>query len=398
MPRGTVKNTGNNTSKPELNPSMSKKNEENKKTGPEPRTSTSKEKQECVQPPLKKTMPSDNKQQTKDEHIIEKDPSINPQPNVTKCTCITTEVLDQIIKQKMSEMFKERFETLKDNMVTVMASKISGLIEENNNLRLEIQQIKDTRETEKRELSVVHQLVKTFNTKLSEVDKKQENVIQEVNNKVQSINDNVLTMLDEIPQVTSIEDRFSTIEETLSSFAESRESTGRLGSTPFYESNSNISSCSHDELMLAVTNEVDQRQKRRKSLVIHNVEEADHKTEDFAKVRDILQQVVKEESMVDQQLSNMYRLGKEAPGRIRTIKLHFNSEDFCQSILQNTRKLRTSKSYRDIVIQADLTPLQRSHLKSLVQEKRERNQYAVQCNEEPDWVIKNGKLCRKSEL
>ncbi len=322
--------------------------------------------------------------------------SIMPSDNIGQ-----EKALDQIIQQKMSEMFTEQFESLKDNVVTVMASKISGLIEENNNnnyLRLEIQQLRDTRETDKKELTVVHQLVKTFNTKLSDVDKKHDNSIQEVHSKVQLINDNVSTMLEEVPQVTSIEDRFSTIEETLSSFVEPKESCERLGTIPsVIESKSNISSYSHDELMLAITNEVDQRHKRRKSLVIHNVEEADNETQDCEKVKEILRKVVKEESMVDQHVSNIYRLGKQSSGRIRTIKIHFNSEDFCQCFLQNSRKLRTSRSYKNIVIQADLTPLQRDHLKSLVQERRERNQYAVQCNEEPDWVIRNGKLCRKHD-
>ena len=49
-----------------------------------------------------------------------------------------TDEVNQIIQQKMSAMFAEQFEKLKDNVVTVMASKISSLIEENNNLRLEI--------------------------------------------------------------------------------------------------------------------------------------------------------------------------------------------------------------------------------------------------------------------
>ncbi len=102
--------------------------------------------------------------------------------------------------------------------------------------------------------------------------------------------------------------------------------------------------------------------------------------------------------MVDEHLSSMYRLGKQLPGKSRTIKIHFNCENFCQHILQNTRKLGASRLYNNIVIQADLTPLQRTHLKSLVQEKKERNQYAIQCKEDPDWVIRMGKLCRKGDL
>ncbi len=311
-------------------------------------------------------------------------------------TITTNEEVDHIIKRKMSEMFADQFEKLKDNVVTVMASKISGLIEENNSLRLEIKQLRDARETEKKEISVIHQLVKTFNAKLSATEDKHVDAVKEINNKIQSINDNVLTMLEGVPQVTSTEDRFSSIEETISSVLQPRESVPVSSNRS--ESLPNISSCPYDELMLTITNEVDQRHKRRRNLVIHNVEESVDATQECEKVRDILEEIVKEKSTVDEHLSSMYRLGKQSPGKNRTIKVHFNCENFCQSILQNTKKLRESRLYNNIVIQADLTPLQRNHLKSLVREKKERNQYAIQCNEDPDWVIRMGKLCRKNNL
>ena len=115
---------------------------------------------------------------------------------------VTTETIDQIIQQKMMEMFTEQFESLKDKVVTVIANKISSFIEENNNLRIEIQQLTDARETEKKEVSVVHHLVTTFNTKLSEVKKQHGNAIQEMQRKVQSIS----TMLEN-------EGRFSSMDE-----------------------------------------------------------------------------------------------------------------------------------------------------------------------------------------
>ena len=151
--------------------------------------------------------------------------------------------------------------------------------------------------------------------------------------------------------------------------------------------------------MLEVTNEVDQRRKRRRNLVIHNIEESEDATQVFEKVRVILQEVMHDKALVDQQLTKVYRLGKPAsPGRNRSVKMHLKCEDFCHSILQNSRNLSTSKSYSNIVIQSDLTPLQRHHIKSLVQEKKERNHLAILCNEEPYWVIRNGRLIRKCDI
>ncbi len=117
-----------------------------------------------------------------------------------------------------------------------MASKMSTLVEENNVLRLEIQQLREKQEAEKKELSIVHQLVNAFNSKQSEIEENHDEAIQEMKNKVQSINDNVLTMLEEVPQTSSIEDRFSSIEESISSLAEPKESASRLNSTLFQNS------------------------------------------------------------------------------------------------------------------------------------------------------------------
>ncbi len=150
------------------------------------------------------------------ESFIMKDPSSNLQTHVKSrqcpqskmCSCMTTEQVDQLIQNKMSEMFQEQFENLKDKLVSVMASKMSTLIEENNVLRLEIQQLREKQEADKKELSVVHQLVNAFNSKQSDIEEKLDEAVQEINGEVQSINDNVSTMLEEVPQITSIQERF----------------------------------------------------------------------------------------------------------------------------------------------------------------------------------------------
>ncbi len=96
-------------------------------------------------------------------------------------------------------------------------------------------------------------------------------------------------MLKEVPQMTmsSLETRFNNIEEKLSMSAESVEATNSVNasltdvhssynnpsrSTVTKMSNENFES-HHKELMIEVANEIDERQKRRKSLVIHNIEE-----------------------------------------------------------------------------------------------------------------------------
>ncbi len=156
---------------------------------------------------------------------------------------IITETIDQIIQQKMTEIFTEQFESLKDKVVAVIANKISSFIEENNNLRTEVQQLREARETEKKELSVVHHLVTALNTKLSEVQKQHDNAIQEMQNKVKKFEEKLESnstdvgttksmvgdMLSSIPQVTSIEERFSGIEGRMDEY-EYSQSTGETTS------------------------------------------------------------------------------------------------------------------------------------------------------------------------
>ncbi len=131
--------------------------------------------------------------------------------------------------------------------------------------------------------------------------------------------------------------------------------------------------------------------------MIHNVEETDDYEQDNAQVTKILNEVTNDKHLIHQQQLSIYRLGKRSPDRNRTVKVHFNSEDLCRNILQHTRKLGESVNFKHVVIQPDLTPIQRHHLKMLVKEKKQRNYQAVQCKEDPDWTIRSGKLCRRRD-
>ncbi len=332
--------------------------------------------------------------------------------------CIKSEEINQLVQGKMYELFDEQFEILRDRVLTVVASKISSLLEDNNNLRLEIQQLRESSakgEVEKKELSVVHQLVTTFNTKLSDVEDKQMDAIQEMNSEVQSVKNNVKTMLDEIPQVTSIEDRFSSIEETMSKFVESKESSAqlvdanyeaiktldlRMHSIEESKFDSNIMSNLQDRTIAAVTNELEERNKRKRSIVLHNVPESHDPSDDFKTVKQILQEVIGKEVEFEEMNNKprIYRLGRrdaQSEVKTRSIKVHLKSADDCVEILRNLRKLSQSVQHTCVVIQHDMTPMQRNHIKMLVTEKRRRNNQAIVNNEEPDWTISSGCLHRR---
>ncbi len=336
----------------------------------------------------------------------------------TNCACIKTEDINQLLQGKMYELFDEQFEILKDKMMTVVASKISSLIEDNNNLRLEIQQLRDSSahgDTQKKELSVVHQLLTTFNSKLSDVEDKQTDAIKEINCEVQSVKDNVKTMLEEIPQVTSIENRFSSIEETISNFVESKESSSkqvdinceaihalevRILSMEESQLDNSIISNLQDTTIAAVANELEERNKRERSIVLHNVPESQDSIGDVEAVKQILQEVTSKE--IEFELMNnkprIYRLGRHlalSKNKPRSIKVHLKSADDCDEILRNLRKLSQSAQHPCVVIQRDMTPMQRNHIKLLVMEKKRRNNQAIMNNEEPNWTVSSGFLHRR---
>ena len=339
---------------------------------------------------------------------------------------ILNETIDQIIQQKMMEMFTEQFESLKDKVVMVIANKISTLIEENNNLRSEIQQLRDTSETEKKELAVVHQLVTTFNSKLSDVQKEHEKAIQEMKNKVQSmeemicktkqstqdelksISDTVTVMLNEVPQSDAIINKFIELEESVkevNSKCDNFEEFKERGS--FIETYENSTQPAYSTQSLACPNnliaelasELEERQKRTKSVVIHNVPESRTEEEDFDTVAEILNTVTgKELDSTKASITKFYRMGHKNQSKGRSIKVHFTTTEMSACTLENARRVSRTDKYKTVVVQKDLTPLERLNLKKLVTEKRKRNLNATKVGEEADWIIRGGILCRKQDF
>ena len=96
------------------------------------------------------------------------------------------------------------------------------------------------------------------------------------------------------------------------------------------------------------------------------------------------------------QTPKVYRLGQQSTHRVRSLKVHFKSTEMKDEILTKARRLVNSENYRSVVIQKDMTPLERMHLKKLVHEKKKRNYNARLNNEEPNWTIRGGIVCKKS--
>ncbi len=355
---------------------------------------------------------------------------------------LTMEQLDAVIEKKMQIMLVEKmnplFEKINtlqqmvDNCSTVTLNQtkiVDDMLHEEKEAVLGLVEkrllaIESEREAEKKETLVVHGLVKTFNNKLGECEVRNESAIQEINKEVVSIKDNVRTMLEEVPQITSIEERFSSIEERISNVSESKESEGRLNSSLSYsETMSNranqlvVSNTSIDGLCLgqdgnigvcpsfqSTANELCDRKNRETNFVIHNLPESTSEELDAESVNEIMEEIMQHkcaqwlEKDTFTNKPRIHRMGRQVEGRSRTIKVHLRSATLRESIISNSRRLSSSERYNSVVVQRDMTALERKCIKELVMEKKKRNDVARAMNQEPDWTIHNGILLRKSNI
>ena len=135
-------------------------------------------------------------------------------------------------------------------------------------------------------------------------------------------------MLNEVPKValSSLESRFSNIEEKISmsdnsSLTDFQSPFNNVSNLTLSKSSSETIK-SNEVLMIEVADEVNGRQKRKKSLVLHNVAENDNDEEDAKQVINILKEIVDKGNDVDKHKLSSYRFGKKAPGKNRTIEIH----------------------------------------------------------------------------
>ncbi len=170
---------------------------------------------------------------------------------------------------------------------------------------------------------------------------------------------------------------------------------------PFVSSDSYFS-CLEGGNILEVFNELYEQQKRRQNIVLHNIPENDNPDKDIEIVNDIFKYILGE--VPDMQINmksmkpKMCRLGKKGYPKNRTIRCYLASQKDSVRLLKQCRVLKNLTKYKNVVLQADLTPLQYSHTKYLVKEKDIKNRQALRHNDKADWTIQNGKLCRKRDL
>ncbi len=111
--------------------------------------------------------------------------------------------------------------------------------------------------------------------------------------------------------------------------------------------------------------------------MIHNLPEAQNENHDIESVREIIEEIMQVDCTINEiqrdiytNKPNIYRLGRQADGKSRTLKVHLTSAKLRESIVLNSRRLANSVKYKAVVVQRGLSILERQHLRQLVAEKK----------------------------
>ncbi len=155
-------------------------------------------------------------------------------------------------------------------------------------------------------------------------------------------------------------------------------------------------------LMDEVICELEEKNKRNRILVIHNLPECNKQDDEVANVSKLIEEILQDEHTCEYEVDGIskqpriYRLGNKSPHKVRSLKVHLKSSEMRDKILDNEQKLATSSSYQRVVIKKDMIPLERTYIKTLVSEKKIRNHEAKSKQEVEErrrrrtWTIPGG--------
>ncbi len=162
---------------------------------------------------------------------------------------------------------------------------------------------------------------------------------------------------------------------------------------------------STEKSMSDAMKEMEDRDRRKHNIVVHNISESEEVEAEARKSHDeeMIKKLFKEHLRIDvqpkldsNQKPMMYRLGKKTDGKSRSLKITLLPDDV-PKVLKNAKKLSlaTDANIKKIVIKPDLTPMQREEEQKLVKEKNEKNKEALSKNERADWIIQRWKVVRR---
>ena len=149
-----------------------------------------------------------------------------------------------------------------------------------------------------------------------------------------------------------------------------------------------------ESLPSSVIEEVEDRQRRQKNVIISGIPEQKTGDADERKKADaeIVEELMQELSVNKDDIARIHRIGKPGIGTGRLLKATFRDHETRQEMLRKARQLRNIPAHRKTFINPDLTLNQRNERKVLNEELKKRRGMGE------DVVIWRGKIVQKKNF
>lgn len=142
-------------------------------------------------------------------------------------------------------------------------------------------------------------------------------------------------------------------------------------------------------------NDAVEKDKREKSIVIHNIPEADQNLPPTSRQKDLKRKVSAILDILEIECTplEMYRMGRVSNNKNRLVKVVFPSRTHWHQALRNSHRLRNSE-FSGIFVRRSMTPAEWAKEKELRNEAMERNRAAGS----KTWVVYRSELRRVEDL
>ena len=141
--------------------------------------------------------------------------------------------------------------------------------------------------------------------------------------------------------------------------------------------------------------EIELREAKRLNVMFFNVKESSSENDEVRSKKDMeLLEKIQRDIGTSVVLTNVTRIGKAEASKTRPLRATVHDTAAHRELLMSAKKLRNSTAFRNVFINRDMTPLERSQWQSLVKEKREKQERAEKNGESVKWVIYRGKVVK----
>ena len=125
---------------------------------------------------------------------------------------------------------------------------------------------------------------------------------------------------------------------------------------------------------------VNEEEERLKNLIIYGVKEAEGDCEEtlqFGPLPNLVKSISKQTECPDCDVKNVYRIGNKTPGKVRPVKVEFQSSNDVASLLKNAPKLKSNEEFKTVYLAPDRSLEQRVARSKLVGQMKELNSLSI---------------------